>query len=62
MNVGLNKRVNFSGGWSSFVRRDALLRVPILEMTRQLKIGDAQKRIPPSEVAVRPVRRWRRSR
>ena len=31
------------------VRRDALLRVPNLQMTPDLKNGDARKRIPPSE-------------
>ena len=35
-----------------------LLRVPILQMARLLHIGDAQKRIPPSEDAARPTRRF----
>ena len=33
-----------------------LLRVPILRLARHLHIGDAQKRIPPSEDAARPSR------
>ena len=42
------KPTTWSGG--IYARRDALLRVPILQMARLLHIGDAQKRIPPSEV------------
>ena len=41
------KPTSWSGG--IFARRDALLRVPILQMARHLHIGDAQKRFPPNE-------------
>ena len=41
------KPTSWSGG--IFARRDALLRVPNMEMTRHRQNGDARKRIPPSQ-------------
>ena len=52
----------FVSAWPSFVRRDMLLRVPILEMARHPEIGASRqpsprygrtgKRVPPSESAL----------
>ena len=45
------KPTSSSGG--VFTRRDALPRVPNMEMTRHLKNGDTQKRIPPNKARPR---------